>query len=209
MSNMKYDSKNPQENPSEIDMTIAEMFDSFIGKSFQAHIASNGVVNSISGIDEMFDGIQKTISSSKGQVASQISASMKQSFSDEAMKATLEQSFKIYPDNEVNIGDSWSVKLSFSIASMVSEMENIYTLKSISGNIAFIDLVSSFSASPTVGMSGELGGTQKGTLEMDIKTGMPLKSNIVQDLKGNLSIQGYDIVMNVVSKVDLSTQVIK
>ncbi len=203
--NMAYDSKNPAKNPSPVDQIMAKLFNGLIGKPFTINIAADGTINSVSGINELFGDMVKNLSSD-GQMAAQIGSSMQQSFNDETMKNILEQSFKIYPDKEVNIGDSWNIGFSVAISGMTADIKNTYTLKSVERNIALLDVVSIFQFKEIPEVEGEMSGEQKGIMKIDIKTGMPITSDITQNIKGKLNVQGNDIVMDLVSNIKVSTQ---
>ena len=86
MMNIKYDSKNPTENPSEMDRMFGKMFSTLIDKPFTAVFAPDGSVKSISGMETIIKNMLDAISAD-GQLAAQLGAQMSQQFNEEAMKS--------------------------------------------------------------------------------------------------------------------------
>ena len=205
MINMKYDSKKAVENPTEMDKMMNTMFSTMIGKPFNVNVASDGSVNSVTGMDAIGDDMVKAATSGN-PMGAQIGASMKQQFSDEAMKGLFEQSLKIYPNNPVKQGDNWNIEQVVSQSGMNSVTKTKYTLKEIKNNIATVQVESTITMkpSPAAGMEGELSGTQTGTMLIDTKTGLPVSSDISQSIKGTVKAQGMDITQNISSKIKIS-----
>ena len=209
MFSMKYNSKNPVENPSDMDKMMSDMFSAMIGKPFIVNIAPDGSVNSVSGMDAISESMVQSAASGN-PMGAQIGASMKQQFNDEAMKSMFEQSLKIYPDHPVKVGDSWEIEQNTSQSGMNSIIKTKYTIKEIKNNIATIQLESEVNMKPsTAGMEGNMSGTQSGIMLVDTKTGMPVSSEISQNIKGSIKAQGMDISQDLTSKVKISTKEIK
>ena len=209
MFSMKYDSKNPVENPSEMDIMMSKMFGSMIGKPFTVNVAPDGSVNSVTGMDAIVESMMQSVASGN-PMGAQMGASMKQQFNDDAMKSTFEQSFKIYPDRAVKAGDSWNTEQTTSQAGMNSIIKTQYTVKEIKNNIATIQLESNVSMKPaTQGMEGDLSGMQTGVLLVDAKTGMTISSELTQNIKGSVKMQGMDVSMELISEIKISTEEIK
>ncbi len=202
MMKMAYSSKNPVETPSDMDKMLGKMFGCLIGKPFSMQIASDGSVKSVSGMDVIVDEMVKAAGPSDGQIAAQTAASMKQQFSDEAMKRMFEQSLKIYPPKAVKTGESWDAEQTYSASGMSTTSKTKYTLKEVKKNIAVVDFESTIEMKPaTSGMGGKLAGTQTGVIQIDVKTGMPVSSDAIQAIKGTVSTNGMDISMSIDSKI--------
>ena len=203
MMKMGYDSKNPIENPSEMDQILAKMFSNMIGQSFMLLIASDGSVKSVTGMDAISENMIKAVSAN-GQMALQLGASMRQQFSDDAMKSSFEQSFKIYPANVVKAGDSWNTDYTMTMNNMNTNVKTKYILKDVSRNMATVAAESDIEMSASVEMEGKLTGTQTGTMIVDARTGMPVTSDMSQNIKGAVKTQGIDVQMELVSKAKTS-----
>ena len=208
MMKMEYDSKNPNENPSEMEQMFAKMFNNLINESFMLVVAPDGSVKSVTGMDAIFENMIKAISDN-GQVASQMGASMRQQFSDNAMKNTFEQSFKFYPANAVKVGDSWNIESSVTVMNMSVSTNTKYTLKGVTKNVATIAVESDIEMNASVEMEGKLSGTQTGTTIVDTRTGMPVTGDMSQNMKGVLKVQGMDVQMELATKMKTSTKEVK
>ena len=208
MMKMGYDSKNPIENPSEMDQMLAKMFSNLIGQSFMMVVAPDGSVNSVTGMDAISDNMIKAIADN-GQMAMQMGASMRQQFSDDAMKNTFEQSFKIYPADAVKAGDSWNTESAMTVNNMNTSAKTKYTLKDVSRNMATVDVTSDIEMNASMEMEGKLTGTQTGILIIDTRSGMTVTCDMSQNIKGTLKTQGIDVQMELVTKAKISTTEVK
>ena len=208
MMNMGYDSKNPSENPSDMDKMIEKIFSAFIGKSFALSVAPDGTVNSVTGMDAIVESMTQSVAAG-GQIAAQISEAVKQQFNENATKNMFEQSFKFYPENTVKAGDSWTVDNTLEISNMDTKTKTKYTIKEIKKNIAAIAVESTLEMKPGAGMEGTLTGTQTGTMQVDTKTGMPVLHDMSQTIKGPIKSQGMEMLMEMTTKAKTSTKNIK
>jgi len=208
MMKMGYDSRNPIENPSEIDKLVGKMLGAFIDQSFTVVFAPDGSVKSISGMDEIVGKMIDVVSPDDAMAAPLI-ASMQQQFGEDAMKTSFGQSFKIYPANAVKPGDSWNSKSTTTANNMNVELNTTYSLKSNNKNVAIIDAVSEMNMTPGEGMEGNITGTQNGTMTLDSKTGIQISSDISQALKGTLHVQGMDVQMDLSTKMKSSITKVK
>ena len=126
MMKMEYDSKNPVENPSEIDKALERAFSNLINKQFLMVIAPDGSVKSVTAVDAVAENAANT-SAANWQVDAQIAAQINQQFSGDAMKNMFEQSFKMYPANAVTAGDSWNIEGTTTINNMNTSLKTKYT----------------------------------------------------------------------------------
>ncbi len=208
MMKMGYDSKNPMENPSEMDKMMDKIFSNMLDKPFMVVIAPDGSVKSVTGMEAIFESMVKAIAPD-GQMAAQMVAPMKQQFSDVAMKNMFEQSLKIYPANAVKVGDSWNSDMVTTMVNMGTAIKTKYTLKEVKKSMATVAVESTVEMNPGEGMEGKLSGTQSGTMIIDTKTGMTVSSDLSQSIKGAIKAQGVDIVMELNTKTKVSTKEIK
>jgi hypothetical protein len=208
MMKMGYDSKNPVENPSEMDRTLNRIFSTLIGKPFTLNVAPDGSVKSVTGMDAIAGNMTRAVAAD-GQMAAQVSAQMKQQFSDEAVKNMFEQSLKIYPASAVKPGDSWNTESTAAVSGMNTTVKTRYTLKEVKKNEATIAVESTVDMQPGAGVEGKLSGTQTGTMLVDVKTGMPVSSELSQNIKGSIKTQGIDVLMDLSTKTKMSTKEVK
>jgi hypothetical protein len=208
MMKMGYDSKNPVENPSEMDRMLSKIFSTLIGKPFTLNIAPDGSVKSVTGMNAIAENMTKAVAAD-GQMAAQVSAAVKQQFSDAAMKNMFEQSLKIYPANAVKPGDSWNVENTMAISGMNTTVKTKYTLKEVRKNEVTIAVEATMDMQSGAGMEGKLTGTQTGTMLVDVKTGMPVSGELSQNIKGSVKTQGIDVLMDMNTKTKMSTKEVK
>ena len=203
---MGYDSKKPVENPSDIDGMLSKMFGEMLGKSFLAVIAPDGSVQSISGMEAIGERMTNAIAGD-GQMIAQLGAQMKEQFNDSAMKNMLEQSFKFYPSNPVRVGNSWNIENATTISNINVVSKSKYTLRSINRNIAAVAVDTKIEMNPdSSAMEGNIGGTQKGSMTIDSRTGIPLTGKFTQNIKGSVKAQGVDVQMEIVSESKSTTK---
>ena len=208
MMKMSYDSKNPVENPTGMDQMLSKMFGKLIGQSFQAGIAPDGSVKSVTGMDAVLESMTGAIADN-AQVAAQMGEQMKGQFSDNAIKSSFEQSFKIYPANAAKAGDTWNTENVTSVNNMNTSIKTKYTLKEVSRNTATIAVDANVAMDPGAMMEGKLAGTQSGTIVVDVKTGLPVTNDITMNIKGSVKAQGVDVQMDLTSKSKTTTKEVK
>ena len=195
MMNMRYDSENPAVR-------------NLINKSFLMVVAPDGSVKSVTEIDNVAESPTNT-SGANWQVDAQVVAQLNQQFSGDAVKDMLEQSFKMYPANAVRAGDSWNMDNTTTINNMNTSVKTKYTLKEISGNIATVAIESDMVMTVGAGMEGTIAGTQTGTMTIDTRTGLPVTSDIAQNIAGLVKAQGMDVQVQLTGKVKTSIKEIK
>jgi len=200
MMKIRYDSKISIENPSEMDKVFEKMFSTLIGKPFTVIFAPDGSVKSVSGMDAIIENMLGAISAD-GQDATQIGAQMSQQFSDEAMKNMFGQSFNFYPANAVKVGDSWNIENTIPMNNMKIGIKTKNTLKEVGTNKVTIEVVGDLDVE-----EGKFTGTQTGTIIVDTTTGLPETSDISQNMKGAIKVQGMDIQMEMISKIKTSVK---
>jgi len=208
MMKMGYDSKNPVENPSEIDQMLSKMFDQLIGQSIVVLIAPNGSVKSVTGMDVIGANMANALAGDN-QMTAQLGAQMKQQFNDANMNNMFEQSFKFYPDNPVKVGNSWDLENTMMMNNVNTGSKTKYTLKSVNRNIAAIAVEGEIEMNMGAGMEGKVTGTQAGAMTVDAKTGLPLSGEVSQNMKGALKVQGMDVQMEMTTKTKTSIKEIK
>lgn len=183
-------------NSDEQDSTKKNPFSGLKGASFFMTVTPNGGIKTVAGIDKMLDNMAAKMSNDTSEVR-QIKNALSKQFSAEIVKETMESSFKIYPEKQVKIGDSWTVDTKLQM-SMPIETITEYTLKDVKDGIAILSvkgtLVSkgSFEAMGNK-METDLKGTNSGETAVDIKTGIVLNSHLRIELYGKMKSMGKDI----------------
>ena len=186
MMSMGYDSKNADD----------KLFGKTIGQSFVLVIAPDGSVKSVTGLEEIAGSISRAIPD-----GDMLGEQVKQQFSATSMKNAFEQAFKIYPKNAVKAGDKWNSEFVETINGMNTSIKTNYTLKEFAGNVASIAVDSVVEMKASGNMDGKFTGKQTGTILVDTRTGIPASSDMIQKLKGEMNAQGYELEMDMDSKV--------
>lgn len=208
MGKWGYDTKKPNETSSELDNIHGRIFNSVIGKSFIVSIAPDGSVNSIVGVDAIAEGIKQAVVAD-GDMGAKLSASIiEEHFTESAIKEMIEQSWKIYPANNVKQDDDWNIKNRWG---EIANWNTTYILKDITNNVANITAEATVEVEPPGGIEGKLTGTQSGTLQLNINSGVLIGSNSMQNAKGNVKMRsmGMDMVVERVVKTTTTTKEIQ
>ena len=138
----------------------------------------------------------------------QLTAGMKSFMSDDILKNMMEQSFKVFPDNSVKQGESWKKDMVIS-KPMPMNIASNFTLKNVASNIAKLDVASVITPGKggmeMMGMTieTEMNGTQSGTMDVDVETGMALNTDIKQNIAGKMKVMGQEIPMNISSVITM------
>ncbi len=197
MQQLHFDSDNPDADTGEL-----KVLSNLVGKSFLLYVNEEGKVERIEGLAEMI-----------GSVDEQHAEILKQSFGDSSMIQSMNQITNIYPNKPVGKGDSWTKSSAGSVAGMLhSTATSDFSLSDISGDLALLAVDGQMvfsklenSSNPLLqGAKFDLNGTQKGTLEVDIKSGLPVRTTLKQNISGTLEIQGMQIPMTIVSDITIT-----
>lgn len=195
------DSKNKADNT----LDINNFFDCLIRKSLQIVVSPDGSVKTVTGFQPIMEDIQKVISSANETDRRIIGMFIQMSFHEFAVKTGFEQSFKMYPDKEIKVGDSWSIDKSTSVLKIMNNVVNTYTLISINEDLALID-VTAVSLMKNESLNRELKEEQKGEIELNIKTGLPVQSSLSGNSNTIFNIQGIDVISSTTKTITVSLQ---
>jgi uncharacterized protein YajQ (UPF0234 family) len=176
------------------------------GQSITMTVSEKGEVRDIKGIDELMD---KMIAGMPGDSASKpmMKEGLKKVMGAEYMKGVMEQSFKIYPAGKVKTGDTWKTDMELH-AGITLKLANTFALKSVENNVAKLDVKSDIS-SGSMEMMGmkidtDLKGTQNGTFNLDVPTGMAASGEMSQEISGNMKVMGMEMPMKIQTKIKMS-----
>ncbi|MBU1767092.1 MAG: hypothetical protein KJ648_03180, partial [Candidatus Omnitrophica bacterium] len=83
-----------------------------VGQSFTITITPDGHVKEVQGIDALWRRMEEKIDelSEEGPERVAMETQMKMQYGEEALKTNTENSFNMYPDNPIDIGDTWQRK---------------------------------------------------------------------------------------------------
>lgn len=204
MGGMKYDSKNPVETKEQgLEDIMTKMFGGLLNQQFEATILPDGSVASVTGMDAIAAAIVKGMESYGSQAVQMSEGIIKQQFNNEAMRKSFEQSFKIYPGKPMQVGDSYNTTREAGILTGVSmTIQSTYQLVSADDARAHMVVKSTID-----GMDGKLKGEQDGTIQFDLKTGMPSEMILNQKMEGTISAHGMEVSFKSDAKVTSTTTV--
>lgn len=201
MMSMNYDSKDPAKSDEKMAMMGA-----MLHKPFTMEVSNQGEIKKVEGLSAIINSIGDTTSTEGAQMRQQ----MAQTFSDTAIKNMMQQSLNIFPGHPVRLGDTWKKTYSMSVGPMNMTINNEFKLASVSGNTAHLDVNAKIrgggaGSSPEMkNMSINLDGDQKGTMDVEIPSGLVTESKMKQTIKGDISMMGMKIPMKINSDIHLS-----
>lgn len=182
-----------------------------IGKQFTMLITPMGKVKELEGIDQMLSDMIDDMGVPDAQ-NQQLKETLKGQFGTEAMRANMEKSMALYPKKKVKVGDTWEVNTEMA-SPFAMVMNNSYKLVEIKNGLAKVQLTSTMKSAPNgapmktgeMKMTFKLDGSQSGVVFIDTQTGLTTKSDIDQDMKGDVSIdmggQSMEFPMKIKGKV--------
>ncbi|SES25033.1 DUF6263 family protein [Pedobacter rhizosphaerae] len=178
------------------DTTKVNPFKGIKGATFNMVMAPDGTVKSLTGVDQMLNSMASKMSKDTAMV-NNIKMQLSKQFNAASLTQTMETSLKIYPEKAIKIGESWVIN-SQSKLMMPIETSTKYTLKEVKDGIAYLKVSGSLTSKgsfETMGnkMETDLSGTNSGDAELDIKSGLILKSHIRTELIGKMKAMGQDI----------------
>ncbi len=187
MGNLDYDSAKQPTPPAG-----AEAFAALLGQSYVVKLSPKGEVLDVNGVEEMRAAILKKL---PADAAADPSMNALTPYLDKkGIKEMIESAMGVYPDQPVDVGQSWSKKRTVSPAFELT-LENKWTLQKREAGVATITATSSIRSNPNkpMEMSGmkmgfDLAGTQDGTMQMEEATGLIRLAQASQQLKGEIKV---------------------
>ena len=120
----------------------------------------------------------------------QLTASLKDQFSEQTMKDQFAQVFTIFPNKEIKVGDSWEKEYSTS-GRMAAKYTTTYTAKEIEGDHVTLTAKTKITSSAN---GQEMDGTQTGNIIVDSKTGMMVNAEFDQNIEVKTQGQKVEVI---------------
>ena len=177
----------------------------------RAVISPLGEVKSVSGYKELTEKILTSLNSADANTRNMGRQQWEQMFGEEAMKASLGQLFRIFPDSAIQVGDKWTMD-SKQRAQFNLNLKSVYTLKDIEDNLATIECAGKITSDSAVSnimgnsVTAILQGEQKGVYQIDSRTGMLIKSRMENEFKGTIEMMGRIIPITFDNTITVSRQ---
>jgi len=149
----------------------------FIGSTVTMRVTPDGTVRSVDGLEELTQRMLDSIDMPNEQMNEQMRAQMEMTMGEDPLLENYKQVFRWYPDEPVMIGDSWT-RSEKTYAGFPMESTMTLTLDRVEDGIAFISFTGEVGAEDSVmdmgpvSMNMSLSGSQEGSLQMDVRSGM-------------------------------------
>jgi hypothetical protein len=140
----------------------SRMFKIVKGKSFTMQVNEKGEVVSVTGFDKISEAVVNE-SNVPEEMKPMLRQNFQRQFNDDAVKQMFSQSFEVFPNKKVKVGDSWKTETNL----MKQEMATVYTVKNIKGNRVFLTGESKIKSA-----EGKNAGNQTSKLIIDSRTGL-------------------------------------
>lgn len=154
-------------------------------RTFNISVSKSG----LTGVQNLFDEEQLNDSSAAN-------------YGDSSLRKAMLQFLTMYPAEAIKPGDTWKKEFHTSNGFIHMKLENTYTLKSIDGNIAHLELQGKITPEDTT-QAMIFSGIQSGGLDVDINTGLITIGLITQHLSGKISSGGKTSEVSATSEINL------
>ncbi|RYY87683.1 MAG: hypothetical protein EOO15_11135 [Chitinophagaceae bacterium] len=162
------------------DAMMNRMVHALTGKSFTLKITREGAVVDVLGVPEMTEAVVADAGLPEG-ARENFRTAFTQQFNERSLAESFTQSFHIYPNKVVKVGDSWN--RTFTNSSSGLSADAIYTVKAIKGDLVYLDIKSDLKMS-----NSSMQGTQKGDMVLEAATGLMRNGSIRQHITGDAEI---------------------
>ncbi len=175
-----------------------------IGRSINFKLDKHGTVVDVSGVDSLFDAILASIDVGEGDMGMEtMKKTLKMTFGDEGIKSMMQSASIQYPDVLIAEGDTWGKEIG-SMANVPIGIDVTYTVDHIDAEKVVLKFDGKITTDKSkamdlgiIQMEMDLKGDYSGTTEIDRKTGLVLKSDIDQDMKGSMGVMGMNVPMSI------------
>lgn len=210
MGPVDFDSSRPPKN---LPLT-AQPFAALVDQQFTVTLSPRGQVRSLDGLDVIVEKMLAGLNMGEGPAKQAMIRSIREQFGPDAMKQNLQNLMDVYPDKPVMVGDTWSHKAAMKHGLPIIS-ETTYKVTAITDDTVTLSSSSKISPNPeaepldmgTLKLRYTLGGTQRGTMQIDRTTGWTRQSDMTQSFTGTMTLmigqQSMEHPMVISGKVSL------
>ncbi len=187
----KYDSDKDGMNT---DDPMFKNFAALTGKSFKMRVLKTGAVRNLLETDAMIEAMMGDLAITDTAEAAAKKAELNALFGGNRIITSFENSFNIYPENKVDVGDSWTKNNTVTTVFPII-VESTYTLDLAKKKKLQVSMKSTMESNPDevveqndMEMSYDLKGDMTGTFELDGTTHMAKTVKINQNISGKVSM---------------------
>jgi hypothetical protein len=159
---------------------VGGIFRAMKGKSFTMKVNSEGQIKEVKGFEEIGEAVVEEFKVAEGTKES-LKNNFKNQFNEKTARESFSNSFDIFPDKPVKVGDSWKKTANTSVG-IAQKMVTTYTVKEIKGNRVTIDAVSDMQLKD----SSKTGQTAR--LIVDARTGLVTRGTFEQQSAGKMKV---------------------
>ncbi|UPT67109.1 MAG: substrate-binding domain-containing protein [Sphingobacteriales bacterium JAD_PAG50586_3] len=187
------------------------------GFTFDMVVTPKGKVKEIKGMDKIMDkamaaAMPDSTNDPAAQAAMQpVLDAVKKQYNDKNMGAMMEQMTNYFPEGDVEVGDTWDNTATLNMF-ISMKIASTYKVTDVKDNIVKMDVDSKITTGDGPGIMGmkmSVEGTQKGTMEIDSKTGLVVKSVTNQDMEGKVDMMGMSMPMKIKSTTTVEAKEMK
>ena len=161
-----------------------------IDKPFYIFMDKNGKVVKVSGYEQLTKNIKA------GKLISQF-------LTDSTLINSL--NMDIYAGKPVSMGESWNKVTELNVSNMKLQNNVVYTLEGTSEDLVWLNVSGTVSGDSANGnIEVDLEGTQTGTIETDLTTGMISSGDITMEMNATLKSLDFEIPMKMTSETRIS-----
>ena len=197
MGHMEFDSANPKPiDPNRPDQKMmAALVSAMAGCKFQMKVKPTGGTSDVRGVGEMLAKVRKEIPS--GPEMEGADKFLDEMFDEKQLEGLTGNMMEVFPVEPVAVGDTWYDTKSINFM-MPIDIDTTYMLKERKDGIAYIDAAAkmdmgdsskAIELDPNNKMSMQISGTMNSTSQVDEKTGLARKSNIVMNFSGIVKME--------------------
>ncbi|MBN2309222.1 MAG: hypothetical protein JXR94_09645 [Candidatus Hydrogenedentes bacterium] len=210
-----YDSKEPEA----ASHPMARGFTALVGQALTMKFHADGRVSDVQGSEAIAARLVESMGLTEGPQKDMALQQFKEQFGADAIRQSLEQAMKIYPEGPVDVGDSWDAVMTLK-QTFPATIASTYTVSERRDGVTFLDVKGAVTSDPEakpmemgpLKMTYKLDGTQSGTVEIVEANGLSRKSVIEQKLEGTVRIEGMpgqaagqNMPMSIVSTFTVTT----
>ncbi len=212
MAGLSYDSEKSTDEPTGPAQAIA----SVVGTSFEMTMNNRGEILEVTGTETMLDSMASNMGLTEDAQAAQFKAQMGAQYNNATMKEQMGRSMIIFPDKQLNIGDTWSNDESITTPFPMN-IQTTYELVEYDDDTITInassDVFTEEGSEMNMGgatMSPELSGVQSGTIVLDRRTALVISADNEQLISGTMFMtapQELDIPMEIMGTIKIEGEV--
>jgi hypothetical protein len=161
---------------------LRKLGEGMLGKSFTVYITPDWHADQVTGVDTLVNNVLAGMEEDDASIAQGFGKTMRGTISNEEIRKVFEDALSYIPASEVGVGDKWSKEENHQIGALQVD----YAVKSDDGNRMELAV----SSNTAINTDIQASYSRKGTVTVDVKTGLVAQSSVKDDMKpraGNIT----------------------